>query len=115
MRKRIIHVVGLTVLLALFAAPAAHAATRFSLQVGIGAPPVARTAVAPPGYVWQPGYWAQTAYGPQWVPGAWVPQYQSGGWVSQPPQRWDRDDDRYRRDRDDRDRDRDRDRSDWRR
>jgi hypothetical protein len=52
MRKRIIHVVGLTVLLALFAAPAAHAATRFSLQVGIGAPPVARTAVAPPGYVW---------------------------------------------------------------
>jgi hypothetical protein len=58
--------------------PAAHAATHFSFNFGIGAPVVAPAVVvpavvppapAPAGYIWQPAYYD----GYQWVPGAWVP------------------------------------------
>src|ERR1700676_4247356 len=88
MLKRFAQVSTLTLLLALFAVPAAHASTRFDFHLGIGAPvvvpvPVAR---APYGYVWQPGYYARTPFGARWVPGAWLPRtYERRGWA---PERW---------------------------
>jgi hypothetical protein len=121
-QQHVIRVVSLTFLLALLAVPVAHAGTRFSVQIGIGAPVGAWIAPGPyavaPGYVWQPGYWASTPYGRQWIPGAWVRPYVQPRWAPGRRDRdWDRDRDRDRDwDRDgDRNRNRDRDRRDWRR
>jgi hypothetical protein len=111
MLKRLASIVGFTLLLGVAFAPAAHAQTRFSLQIG-----PSYGAYGPgPGYVWQPGYYAWSGYGRRWVPGAWV--YGRRDWSRE---RWGRDyrDSYWRRDRNwDRDRDRggfrDRDRRDW--
>lgn len=85
MLKRFAQVAGLTLMLGMVAVPAAHADTRFSLQIGAG--PVA---VAPPGYVWQPGYQVWTGYGYRWVPGAWVPApYLRGGYRERVYRDWD--------------------------
>ena len=76
MKRMMLRVAGLVVLFGALSVATAHADTRFSIHVGIGAPPVV---VAPgpygydgyysqapyPGYVWQPGYYV----GYRWVPG----------------------------------------------
>ncbi len=140
MVKRIAQIAGVTLLLGGVFVPTAHADTHFSLQ--IGAPvPFAPGAVAPRGYVWQPGYRVWTGFGYRWIPGAWVPApyvrgYGAPEWRERGRGDWDRDRrgdwDRDRRgdwDRDrrgdwnrdrrgswDRDRrERDRDERDWRR
>jgi len=83
MLKRFAQVAGLTLMLGMVAVPAAHADTRFSLQIG----PVA---VAHPGYVWQPAYRVWTGYGYRWVPGAWVPApYWRGGYRERVYRNWD--------------------------
>jgi len=49
--------------------------------VYVAPPPayVAPVVVAPgPGYIWQPGYYVTTGYGPRWVAGAWVPAHGHG-------------------------------------
>ena len=118
MLRRFAQVAGLTLMLGMVAVPAAHADTRFSIQIGAG--PVA---VAPPGYVWQPAYRVWTGYGYRWVPGAWVPaSYLRGGYRDRVYRDWDHDrrrdwDNDRRRDwdrRDPWDRGRDYDRRDWR-
>jgi len=103
MTRMMLRVAGLVVLFGALSVGTARADTRFSIHVGIGAPPVAVApgpygydgyyAQAPyPGYVWQPGYYV----GYRWVPGAWVPR---GRYVAR---RWDRHDQRrYQRDRQD--------------
>ena len=113
MKRMMLRVAGLMVLFGSLTVATAHADSRFSIHVGIGAPPVV---VAPgpydydddyeqapyPGYVWQPGYYA----GYRWVPGGWVPR---GRYMSR---RWDRRDHRrYERDR----REWERDRRNWER
>ena len=113
MRNTMLRVAGLLVLFGALNVSTAHADSRFSIHIGIGAPPVV---VAPgpygydddyrqapyPGYVWQPGFYA----GYRWVPGGWVPR---GRYVEQ---RWDRHDNRrYERDR----RDWERERRNWQR
>jgi hypothetical protein len=109
MKRMMLRVTGLMVLFGALSVATAHADSRFSIHVGIGAPPVV---VAPgpyrydgyygpapyPGYVWQPGYYI----GHRWVAGAWVPR---GRYVER---RWDRRDLRDRRDWD-------RDRRNWER
>jgi hypothetical protein len=106
MLRRLAPIVGLTLLLGVMFAPAAHADTRFSIQIGPG-----YGSYRPgPGYVWQPGYYAWTGYGRRWVPGGWVSSYGRRDWGRE---RWGRDyrDSYWRRDRNwDRDRDRGRDR-----
>ena len=81
MKRMMLRVAGLMVLFGALSAATAHADTRFSIHVGVGAPPVV---VAPrpyggygyatpapyPGFVWQQGYYV----GHRWVPGAWVPR-----------------------------------------
>ena len=108
MKRMMLRVAGLAVVFGALSVATAHADTRFSIHVGIGAPPVV---VAPgpygydgyynqapyPGYVWQPGFYA----GYRWVPGGWVPR---GRYVER---HWDRHDQRrYERDRRDWERDR---------
>jgi hypothetical protein len=115
MRRRLLTIAALVGLCGVFAAAPAHAQTRFSFQVGVGAPML----VAPyDDSYWQPGYsvWTGVAY--RWVPGAWVRRGDGAG-----GERWDRErtrgyDNRERRgweqDRNDRGRRDDRDRE-WRR
>ena len=80
MKQTMLRVAGLMVLFGALSAGTAHADSRFSVHVGIGAPPVV---VAPgpygydyygpapyPGYVWQPGYYIGT----RWITGGWVPR-----------------------------------------
>lgn len=88
----------------LFAAP------RFSIGVGVGAPPPAIATVRPPcpgpGYTWVDGYWAGDG---AWVNGYWAPPYNGSYFVNPAPIHRDRDDYRdHGRDRNHfRDRDRD--------
>lgn len=95
--KKILIAAGLALALtALFSAPAQ--ADEFGMSVGrhgvsigvdIGAPPPAPVEVippAPPGYVWNPGYWAWNGFRYVWVQGHWVaaaPVYAppAYGWV----------------------------------
>jgi hypothetical protein len=86
MNRTMLRVAFLAVLFVAFGVATAHADTRFSIHVGVGAPVApAPVVVAPPpypyggyyyapaaypGYVWRPGYYV--GYG--WVPGAWVPR-----------------------------------------
>ena len=123
MAPRWLQVAGLTGLLGVAVAPAAHADTRWSINIGVGAP---RFAV-PPSYrgVWEPGRYVWTGYGYRWVQGRWILPPTVGARRFAPYQYdrddrrwdnrggWDRDRDRYR-DNDGRDRRRDWDR-DWRR
>ena len=110
MRTHLLRLAGLTLLFGMLLTPAAHADTRFDVRIGIPGPPVVAYAPPPPayrGYVWQPGYYVRTWYGPQWVRGRWVrPAYGYGryGWVAEP----------RRDDRRDWDRDRAWDREEWR-
>ena len=117
MVPRFARMIGLTLGLGLAFVPTAHASPRISIHVGIGAPappivaPAAVVPFGPPyaGYVWQPGYYAWTRFGYQWVPGAWVsPGYARRGWAVG---RWEH----GRRDWDDRrwSRDRGREHRDW--
>jgi hypothetical protein len=100
MKQTILRVAGLLVLFGALSVSTAHADSRFSVHVGIGAPPVVVTpgpygygyyGPAPyPGYVWQPGYYVGT----RWIGGGWVPRAR---FVER---RWDRNDyRRYERDR----------------
>jgi hypothetical protein len=101
MKHMMLRVVGLTVLFGALSVATARADSRFSIHVGIGAPPVVAAPgpygydgyQAPyPGYVWQPGYYV----GARWVAGAWVPRAR---FVHR---HWDRHDyRRYERDRQD--------------
>jgi hypothetical protein len=83
MKRTVLRVTFLAVLFVAFGVATAHADSRFSIHVGVGAP-AGPVAVAPPpypyggyyyapapypGYVWHPGYYV----GYRWVPGAWVP------------------------------------------
>jgi hypothetical protein len=115
MLKRFVLLTGLTLLLGVAFVPAAQAKTGFSFQIGVGT-------VAPPGYVWQEGYYVWTDYGRRWVPGGWVPAPYGYGRRDWERDRWERRD--YYRDRDWRDRgrrdwdrdwnqNRDRDRRNW--
>jgi len=83
MKRMMLRVAGVMVLFGALSAGTAHADTRFSIHVGVGAPMAPPVVVAPrpygygyatpapyPGYVWQPGYYV----GYRWVPGAWVPR-----------------------------------------
>jgi WXXGXW repeat (2 copies) len=81
MKRMTLRVAGLMVLFGALSVATAHADTRFSIHVGVGAPVAPPVVVAPrpyayaapvpyPGYVWQPGYYV----GYRWVPGAWVPR-----------------------------------------
>src|SRR5438105_286632 len=88
MPKRLAVIGTFALMLAAFAAPA-RAEVHVGINVGIGAPVVARVPVRPvvvaparvyapppplyPGYVWQPAHYVWTAYGYQWMPAAWVP------------------------------------------
>ena len=87
MMKRFALIGTFALMFAAFAAPA-RAEVHVGINVGIGAPVVARVPVRPvvvaparvyapppppPGYVWQPAHYVWTAYGYQWMPGAWVP------------------------------------------
>jgi hypothetical protein len=90
MKHMMLRVAGLMVLFGALSVATAHADTRFSIHVGVVAPPAV---VAPgpsgyggyddgyyapyPGYVWQPGYYV----GYRWTPGAWVPR---GRYVAAP-------------------------------
>jgi hypothetical protein len=87
MNRTMLRVAFLAVLFVAFGVATAHADTRFSIHVGVGAPVMpAPVVVAPPpypyggyyyapapypypGYAWRPGYYV----GYRWVPGAWVP------------------------------------------
>jgi hypothetical protein len=85
MRKRIAQLAGLTLLLGIVFVPPLHASPHFSFSVRVGpSGPIAPYAVAPgprSGYVWQPGYYAQTEFGDRWVEGAWIPAaYVRGNW-----------------------------------
>ena len=85
MRKRIAQLAGLTLLLGIVFVPSLHASPRFSFSVRVGpSAPFAPYGIAPSppsGYVWQPGYYVQTAFGDRWVEGAWIPApYVRGNW-----------------------------------
>ena len=106
MRARTLLIAAATLLFGVLAVPrTAHADTRFSFHVGVGAPVV----VAPaPVYVddadWQPGYYASFGYERRWVPGYWVnrhyrDRFERERWERQ---RWERD--RRERERFDRER-----------
>src|SRR6476646_9160499 len=96
MTRMMLRVAGLVVLFGSLSVAPARADSRFSIHVGIGAPPVA---VAPGPYGYH-GYYA----GYRGVPGGWVPR---GRYVSR---HWDKHDQRrYERDR----RDWERSRSNW--
>ncbi len=123
MLPRFIRLTGLTLLTGLLATPAAHASTHVFVQFGVPAPVVAAPPVyvapAAPAYVWRPGYYVRTPFGPRWVPGRWVPRVSyRRGWEHErwEHERWDRGRRGYDRDWRDYDRDRfhDRDRRDWR-
>ena len=109
MVKRFASLAGLTLVLGLVCAPAAHAGTRFSVQIGLPVlvAPVAVTPGPPPGYVWHPGYYVWTGFRYRWMPGAWVPSYVQGNWARERWEREHRDFDRGR------DWERDHDRRDW--
>ena len=137
MSRRWLRFAGLTLLLGFAAVPAAHADTRWSINVGVGGSRVG-VAPAPYGYVWEPGRYVWTGYDYRWIEGYWIPPQIYGSRAVAPygddrnrddrrwddRGRWDRDRDRDEnrgrdwrnrgRDRD-RDRDWDRDRGDWRR
>jgi hypothetical protein len=86
MLKRFVSLAGLALLLSVMFVPAAHAQTRFSVQIGPVAPVV--VAARPPyGYVWQPGYYVWTGYHRRWVRGGWVRPYVRDGWTRE---RWER-------------------------
>jgi len=75
MRARILHIAAAAAFFGLFAAPSAHADTRWSLHVGVGSPVV--VAPAPIAFdddygYWQPGYYTWAGYERRWVPGYWV-------------------------------------------
>src|SRR5712691_5068134 len=115
MVKRIAQIAGVTLLLGGGCVPTAHADTHFSLQIGVPVP-LAPVAVAPAGYVWQPGYRVWTGFGYRWIPGEWVPApyvrgYGAPEWRERGRGDWDHD----RRGDWDRDRrgDWDRDRREW--
>ena len=97
--SRIARLLGLTLLLGMIAVPAAHATTRFSVQVGVG-PAVAPVAAPYPGYVWQPGHRVWTGYGYRWVPGRWIPALYNGRAYGYREYQRDWDRDRRYRDRD---------------
>ena len=105
MRARILTIAAAAVLFGLLAVPSAHADSRFSFQLGVGAPVVVAPApVYVDGSYWQPGYYASFGYEPRWVSGYWVnrhyrDRFDRGRWERQ---RWERD----RRDRERWDRDR---------
>ena len=97
MKRMMLRVAGLMVLFGALSVATADAETRFSIHVGIGAPPVV---VAPgpygydgqapyPGYVWQPGYYV----GYRWIRGGWVPRgrYVSPRWNKHDARRYERD------------------------
>jgi len=84
---RVARLAGLTSVVGLLAAPAAHASARISVQIGVPAPVVVpapppmypapppmiySAPPAPYGYVWEAGYYVPTRFGYQWVPGRWV-------------------------------------------
>ena len=99
MLKRLAVIGTFALMFAAFAVPA-RAEVHVGINVGIGAPVVARVPVRPvvvapaavvappppyPGYVWQPAHYVYTAYGYQWVPGAWVPApYVAAPYVARP-------------------------------
>jgi hypothetical protein len=70
MLKRIALVATFSSLCAFVFVSSAHAETHWSVHVGVGAPvaPPPVVAFPPPGYAWQPGYYAATPYGRSWVP-----------------------------------------------
>jgi hypothetical protein len=120
MLKRFAQLAGLTLLVGVVFAPAAHASTHVSVQIGTSVPiaPVVFAPGPPPGYVWQRGYYVWTGFRYRWVPAAWVPApYVRRGWAGE---RWERErrdlhrDGNWYRGHDRRDRDRD-ERGDWRR
>ena len=117
MLKRFAQLAGLTLLVGVVFAPAAHASTHVSVQIGTSVPiaPVVFAPGPPPGYVWQRGYYVWTGFRYRWVPAAWVPApYVRRGWAGE---RWERERrDLYRDGNWNRGHDRrDRDRGDWRR
>jgi hypothetical protein len=125
MLKRFAQLAGLTLLLGMVFAPAAHASTRISVQIGTPFPiaPVVIAPGPPPGYIWQPGYRVWTGFSYRWVPGGWVlAPYVRRGWAGErwERERWERErrnvyrDRDWNRDRDRRDRDRE-ERGYWRR
>jgi hypothetical protein len=104
MKRMMLRVAGLMVLFGALSVATAHADTRFSIHVGVGAPAAPPVVVAPrsygyatpapyPGYVWQPGYYV----GYRWVPGAWVPRghWHRRNWRHERPYDDRRDDRRY--------------------
>jgi len=90
MGRTLLRIAGLAVLFAALHAPAAHADTRFSFHVGVGAPvyapppvvvaPRAPVVAAPYGYYdgfyddyyWVPPARVWTGYTYRWVPGRWA-------------------------------------------
>ena len=113
MKANILRIVAATAFFGLLFVPRAHADSRFSFQIGVGAPVVVAPApVYVDGFYWQPGYYAS---GQRWVSGYWVNRNYRDRWERDrwERQRWERD----RRERERFDRDRrfdDRDRG-WRR
>lgn len=83
MQRRLLTIAALLGLCGVFAAAPAQAQTRFSFQIGVGAPVV----VAAPydESYWQPGYSMWTGFGYRWVPGAWMRREDGIG-----RERWDR-------------------------
>jgi hypothetical protein len=114
MRARILHIAAAAALFGVLAMPrTAHADTRFSFHLGVGAPVVVAPApVYVDGYYWQPGYYASPG---RWVAGSWANRQYPDRWERDrfERQRWERD--RRERERFDRDRDRRFDNRGWRR
>ncbi|MGH9139901.1 MAG: hypothetical protein ACRD2I_02035 [Vicinamibacterales bacterium] len=113
---------GLTLMLGFGVVPAAHADTRWSIDIGLGGPRVV-AAPARYGYVWEPGRYGWIGHDYRWIQGRWVmpPRHglrsvaRDGNDRYRADRRWDArsgwDRDRYRG-RDWRVRERDRDRRD---
>ena len=78
MRAKILRIAAATALFGLLAVPHAHADSRFSFQIGVGAPVlVAPAPVYVDGNYWQPGYYVS---GGRWVSGYWVNRHYRDRW-----------------------------------
>ena len=84
MRRALHRFLPLVILVIAIAAGTACASGGTFVRVGPPGPPVAAYAPAGPyGYVWQPGYYAWTGVGYQWVPGVWArPPYPGAVWIA---------------------------------
>src|SRR4051812_37791865 len=96
MGRTALRIAGLAILVAVLHVPAAHADTRFSFGIGVGAPaPPVYVAPAPvyaapyDGYYWEPAYRVWIGRGYRMVPGRWVRRdFRSQRWETE---RWRRD------------------------